>query len=236
MKITVERAPLLAALRRAKRTVERRSIIPILSHLLLRLMDGGLQITATDLDMEIVETIKAEGEAGEAITLPAHTLADIVAKLPDGAQVQIELKGDRGDATIRAGRSRFTLGTLPAMEFPDLAKVDTAASFSVKGAELAEAIDRVEFAISTEETRCYLNGIYLHPAPRERGEPAKLRLVATDGHRLSLAEVALPGPAGLRGRHRAAQGRSRAEAPRRGRRQGRGVHRSLAGEARRQPQ
>ncbi|MDF2621437.1 MAG: polymerase beta subunit [Xanthobacteraceae bacterium] len=189
MKLTVERAPLLAALQRAKRTVERRNTIPILSNLLLRPGAGELTVTATDLDIEMVEIIKAEGALpGEGITVPAHTLADIVAKLPDGAQVQIEVSGDRGEATIRAGRSRFKLQTLPAHEFPDLAEVKDGVRLSIVGSLLADAIARVEFAISTEETRYYLNGIYLHAT----APPTKLRLVATDGHRLSLATLDCP--------------------------------------------
>ena len=197
MKLTVERAPFLAALQRAARAVERRNTIPILANLLLRAEAGGIAITATDLDVEVTQTVKAEiSTDGEPTTLPAHTLLEIVRKLPDGAQIGIETAGDKGNAVLRAGRSRFTLQTLPAYEFPDLSEVTGGYEMALPGAALADAIGRVEFAISTEETRYYLNGIFLHRDPDTSG---RLRLVATDGHRLSLASLAIDTPPQLPG-------------------------------------
>lgn len=197
MKLTVERAPFLAALQRAARAVERRNTILILANLLLRAEASGIAITATDLDVEVTQTVKAEISAdGEPTTLPAHTLLEIVRKLPDGAQIGIETDGDKGNAVLRAGRSRFTLQTLPAHEFPDLSEVTGGYEMALPGAALADAIGRVEFAISTEETRYYLNGIFLHRDPDGSG---RLRLVATDGHRLSLASLAIDTPPQLPG-------------------------------------
>ncbi|WP_454683964.1 DNA polymerase III subunit beta [Ancylobacter moscoviensis] len=197
MKLTVERAPFLAALQRAARAVERRNTIPILANLLLRAEAGAVSITATDLDVEVTQTVKAEiAAAGEPTTLPAHTLLEIVRKLPDGAQIGIEADNAKGTAVLRAGRSRFSLQTLPADEFPDLAEVAGGYALALPGATLADAIGRVEFAISTEETRYYLNGIFLHRDPEGGG---RLRLVATDGHRLSLASLAVETPPQLPG-------------------------------------
>lgn len=196
MNITLERAAFLAALQRARHAVERRNTIPILANVLLRAGEGRLSLTATDLDIEIEDSLPAETAAGGEITLPAHTLLDIVRKLPEGAQIRLEAATDKVTATLRAGRSRFSLPWLPSAEFPSLARVEDGTGFEIAGHVLAEAIERVKFAISTEETRYYLNGIYLHPVP---GQPGRLRLVATDGHRLSLATLAVEGVADFPG-------------------------------------
>ena len=193
MKLTLERAPLLAALGRASRVVERRNTIPILANLRLEARDDTLTVTATDLDIEITQALPAGIAVPGSTTAPAHTLHEIVRKLPDGAQVQLETSGDRGTLTVRAGRSRFALQTLPESEFPALAGVEDGHVITLPGKELSQAIGRVEFAISSEETRYYLNGIYLHP------RQGKLGLVATDGHRLSLMSLALDLPEGLPG-------------------------------------
>ncbi|UOK70161.1 DNA polymerase III subunit beta [Ancylobacter polymorphus] len=190
MNITVERAAFLAALQRAHRVVERRNTIPILANVLLRAEGGSLTLIATDLDIEIEDTLPAECAAEGEITLPAHTLLDIVRKLPEGVQIKLEFNAEKGTATLRAGRSRFSLQALPSSEFPSLSRVEDGAAFEVPGHALADVLDRVKFAISTEETRYYLNGIYLHRDPEGSG---KLRLVATDGHRLSLASLAVEG-------------------------------------------
>ncbi len=194
MKVTVERAELLKSLAHVHRVVERRNTIPILANVLMRSDPRGLALRATDLDIEIVETIAAEVQQEGATTVPAHTIYDIVRKLPEGAQVQIETSGDRSTLTVRAGRSRFALQTLPENEFPDLAAGEMTHSFTVPAGELKRLVDKTQFAISTEETRYYLNGIYLHVA--EAGGPV-LRAVATDGHRLAQAQA--PAPAGAIG-------------------------------------
>jgi DNA polymerase-3 subunit beta len=198
MKVTVERAALLKSLGHVHRVVERRNTIPILANVLVKAEDSRLAFKATDLDLEVVESIAAEVGPGGATTVPAHMFYEIVRKLPEGAQVVIEASGDRSVLAIRAGRSRFTLQTLPESDFPDLAAGEMTHSFAVPAADLKRLIDKTQFAISTEETRYYLNGIYLHTAGAAKAPT--LRGVATDGHRLAQFELALPaGAAGMPG-------------------------------------
>ena len=195
MKVTVERADLLKSLSHVHRVVERRNTIPILANVLIRAEKSKLSFKATDLDLEVVETISAEVSQGGVTTVPAHMFYEIVRKLPEGTQVVVESSGDRAVLTIRAGRSRFTLQTLPESDFPDLAAGDMAHKFTLPSADLKRLINKTQFAISTEETRYYLNGIYLHIAGS--GKNLKLRAVATDGHRL--AQVDFDAPAGADG-------------------------------------
>ncbi len=196
MRVTVERAALLRALGHVHRVVERRNTIPILSNVLLAADEGeGLRLRATDLDIEVTERIPADVSTGGATTVPAHVIYDIVRKLPDGSQVSLETSGDSGQMQIRSGRSRFMLGALPEGDFPDLAAGDLPHRFDLPSADLKRLIDKTQFAISTEETRYYLNGIYLHTIEVEGG--LRLRAVATDGHRL--ARVELPAPEGSHG-------------------------------------
>src|SRR4249919_3615987 len=197
MKVTVERADLLRSLGHVHRVVEKRNTIPILANVLIKADRSKLAFKATDLDLEITESIAAEAAAAGATTVPAHMFYEIVRKLPEGAQVLLEASGDRAVLTIRAGRSRFTLQTLPESDFPDLAAGDLTHSFNLAAADVKRLIDRTQFAISTEETRYYLNGIYLHAAGNAKA--ATLRAVATDGHRL--AQVDLPLPKGAAGMH-----------------------------------
>jgi DNA polymerase III subunit beta len=193
MKVTVERAQLLKSLGHVHRVVERRNTIPILGNVLLRAENAQLSLKATDLDLEVTETLAAETGTSGSTTVPAHMIYDIVRKLPDGSQILLEGDGDRSVMAIRAGRSRFTLQTLPESDFPDLAAGEMSHSFTLAAADMKRLIDRTQFAISTEETRYYLNGIYLHSA----GTAKTLRAVATDGHRL--AQVDLPLPKGASG-------------------------------------
>ena len=228
MKVTVERAQLLKSLGHVHRVVERRNTIPILGNVLVRAENARLSLKATDLDLEVTETLAAETATGGSTTVPAHMFYDIVRKLPDGAQIVLEGDGDRSVLAIRAGRSRFTLQTLPENDFPDLAAGDMTHSFTLAAADVKRLIDRTQFAISTEETRYYLNGIYLHTAGSAKA--ATLRAVATDGHRL--AQIDLPLPQGRRRharRDRAAQDRRRSAAADRGQR-GRGRNRTVAGQ------
>jgi len=198
MKVTVERSELLKSLAHVHRVVERRNTIPILANVLLRADRSKLSLKATDLDIEVTDTIAAEVGPSGSTTVPAHMLFDIVRKLPEGAQIVVESSGDRAALAIRAGRSRFTLQTLPEGDFPDLAPGDMTHKFTVKAADLKRLIDKTQFAISTEETRYYLNGIYLHVAGS--GKAQTLRAVATDGHRLAQVEFELPsGAAGMPG-------------------------------------
>jgi DNA polymerase III subunit beta len=195
MKVTVEQSLLLKSLGHVHRVVERRNTIPILSNVLLRASGGSLQLKATDLDIEVVETLSAEAAMDGSTTVPAHTLYDIVRKLPDGAQVALETGVDAGQLVIRSGRSRFTLQALPEQDFPDMAAGDLSHRFKMAANELQRLVEKTQFAISTEETRYYLNGIYVHTVDTDAG--VMLRAVATDGHRLARAE--LPSPAGAAG-------------------------------------
>ena len=195
MKVTVERAALLRSLGHVHRVVERRNTIPILANVLLRGEGEGLRLKATDLDIEVTETVNADAAQGGATTVPAHVIYDIVRKLPEGAQVSLETAGDAGQMQIRSGRSRFMLQALPESDFPDLAAGDMPFRFSLPPADLKRLIDKTQFAISTEETRYYLNGIYLHTI--ESNGAMMLRAVATDGHRL--ARVEIPAPDGAEG-------------------------------------
>ena len=194
MKLTIERAALLKSLGHVQSVVERRNTIPILSNVKLEAGDGAVRLNATDMDLDIVEEAVADVATPGATTVPAHTLYDIVRKLPDGAQVNID-GGGGGQVILNAGRSRFTLASLSIDEFPVLSGGELPHQFTVTAAELRGLIDRTRFAISTEETRYYLNGIYLHEADRDG--TALLRAVATDGHRL--ASVEIPLPAGAKG-------------------------------------
>ena len=189
MKLTIERAALLKSLGHVQSVVERRNTIPILSNVKLEAGDGAMRLNATDMDLDIVEEAVADVATPGATTVSAHTLYDIVRKLPDGAQVNID-GGGGGQVILSAGRSRFTLASLSVDEFPVLSGGELPHQFTVTAAELRGLIDRTRFAISTEETRYYLNGIYLHEADRDG--TVLLRAVATDGHRLASVEIPLP--------------------------------------------
>jgi len=194
MKVTLERSALLKSLGHVHRVVERRTTIPILSNVLLSANGSSLQLKATDLDLEVTESVPADvGQAG-ATTLPAHTLYDIIRKLPDGAQVSLEA-GENGQLQLRSGRSRFSLQSLPESDFPDLNAGDMTHRFKLGAADLKRLIDKTQFAISNEETRYYLNGVFMHVAEIEGH--SLLRAVATDGHRLARLET--PAPAGAAG-------------------------------------
>ncbi len=198
MKFTIERTALFKSLGHVQRVVERRTTIPVLSNVLLAAEKGGLSLTATDMDLTIVEALAADvAEKGQA-TAPAHTLYDIVRKLPEGAQIVFELDAERARLALRAGRSKFALSTLPVEEFPATAGDTLGHNFTVAAADLRNLVEHTGFAISTEETRYYLNGIYLHAA--ESGKADVLRAVATDGHRLAQVEMPIPdGAAGMPG-------------------------------------
>jgi DNA polymerase-3 subunit beta len=193
MKATIERATLLKALSHVQSVVERRNTIPILSNVLLEASaDGGLKLMATDLDLQIVETIGAAVDTPGAITVPAHTLFDIARKLSEGSQVQ--LTAAEGKMLIVAGRARFNLQTLPRDDFPVIAEGELPTKFELPAETLKQIIDKTRFAISTEETRYYLNGIFLHVS--DDATPV-LKAAATDGHRL--ARVTVPRPDGAEG-------------------------------------
>ena len=195
MKATIERATLLRCLSHVQSVVERRNTIPILSNVLIDADEGGgVKVMATDLDLQVVETMTAASvESGGAITVSAHLLFDIARKLPDGSQVSLETADNR--MTVKAGRSRFQLPTLPRDDFPVIVEGELPTSFELPARELAELIDRTRFAISTEETRYYLNGIFLHVSDEQR---PVLKAAATDGHRLARYTIDRPeGAAGM---------------------------------------
>lgn len=190
MKATIERATLLRALSHVQSVVERRNTIPILSNVLFDARaDGSLRLMATDLDLQIDETVPAQVEQPGAITVAAHTLFDIVRKVPEGAQVQMHAA--EGRIRFSAGRARFDLSTLPRDDFPVIAEGDLPVQFELSVETLRTIIDKTRFAISTEETRYYLNGIFLHVS--DDAQPV-LKAAATDGHRL--ARVTVPRPDG----------------------------------------
>ncbi|WP_371431580.1 DNA polymerase III subunit beta [Novosphingobium sp.] len=194
MKATIERATLLRCLSHVQSVVERRNTIPILSNVLIEAApDSTVRLMATDLDLQIVETMPAASvDQPGAITVSAHLLFDIARKLPDGSQVSLETADNR--MVVKAGRSRFQLPTLPRDDFPVIVEGDLPTSFEIPARVLAELIDRTRFAISTEETRYYLNGIFLHVS--DETQPV-LKAAATDGHRL--ARYTLPRPDGAEG-------------------------------------
>jgi DNA polymerase-3 subunit beta len=198
MKLTIERAALLRALGHVQSVVERRNTIPILSNVLLRAEGSKLSLSATDMDIEMVSSLAAQSSRPGSTTVPAHTLYDIIRKLPEGAQIELELTGEKGQMTLRSGRSTFTLACLPPEDYPLMAGGELPHNFLLSATDLKRLIDRTRFAISTEETRYYLNGIYLHAAKTDK--LAMLRAVATDGHRLARMEIPLPeGAAGMPG-------------------------------------
>jgi DNA polymerase-3 subunit beta len=198
MKLTIERAALLKALGHVQSVVERRNTIPILSNVLLTAGRDTLAFSATDLDMEIVDEAPARVEAPGQITAPAHTLYEIVRKLPDGADVALNFTGEDPRLQVQAGRYKVNLPVLPAGDFPVMSAEGLSGAFTVGTTDLMRLIDKTRFAISTVETRYYLTGIYLHTVV-EDGR-AILRAVATDGHRLALADMPAPeGSAGTAG-------------------------------------
>ncbi|TMJ10829.1 MAG: DNA polymerase III subunit beta [Alphaproteobacteria bacterium] len=191
MKATIERAALLRSLGHVQSVVERRNTIPILSNVLIEAREsGGLRLMATDLDLQINETVEAEVQQPGATTVSAHTLFDIARKLPEGSQV--EISASEGKMQVNAGRARFNLSTLPRDDFPVIAEGDLPTRFELPAATLRQIIDKTRFAISTEETRYYLNGIFLHVSDEEK---PVLKAAATDGHRLARVTVDRPGGA-----------------------------------------
>ena len=189
MKLRIERAALLKSLQHMQSVVERRNTIPILSNVLLDATPGRLALTATDLDLWMVEHVTAVVDQPGGTTVPAQTLYDIVRKLPDGAEVELATETD-GRLLVRAGRSRFHLPSLDREDFPLMPEGELPHKFSLSASDLRRLIEKTRFAISTEETRYYLTGIYFHAA---KGDGATtLRAVATDGHRLARIETALP--------------------------------------------
>ena len=195
MRLVLERSNLLKSLNHVHRVVERRNTIPILSNVLLTATGASLELKATDLDREVTEATAASVEQAGATTVPAHLLYEIVRKLPDGAEVMLKMNDDGNAMSVISGRSSFRLQCLPQSDFPELSAGSFPHIFRIDSAALKGLIEKTQFAISTEETRYYLNGIYLHAHESDGG--LKLRAVATDGHRLARSEI--DAPAGCEG-------------------------------------
>jgi DNA polymerase-3 subunit beta len=190
MKISIERATLLRAVAQAQSVVERRNTIPILANVLIEAEGNSATFRATDLDIEVLDRAPAQVEKAGGTTVSAVTLHEIVRKLPDGALVSLIDDGTSGRLTVAAGRSTFSLATLPKEDFPVMASSEYLSNFKAKAQTLRRLFDKSKFAISTEETRYYLNGVYMHVADSDGGKV--LRCVATDGHRLARIDADLP--------------------------------------------
>lgn len=189
MKTTIERGALLKALSHAQAVVERRNTIPILSNVLIDAADGGMVVSATDLDIQTRERVPADVSAPGRTTVPAHLFFDVIRKMPEGSVIQLDESAGR--MSITAGRARFSLPTLPVDQFPELPTGDLPCQITMPAEELSRLLGRARFAMSTEETRYYLNGIFLHLGPEQDGG-ARLRAVSTDGHRLALVTALVP--------------------------------------------
>ncbi|MFW2589589.1 DNA polymerase III subunit beta [Sagittula sp. SSi028] len=190
MKISMERATLLRAVAQAQSVVERRNTIPILANVLIEAEGETVTFRATDLDIEVLDKAVAQVEKAGGTTVSAVTLHEIVRKLPDGALVNLSEEPGSGRLTVSAGRSNFNLATLPKEDFPVMASSEYSSNFTAKAEVLRRLFDKSKFAISTEETRYYLNGVYMHVADGDGGQ--MLRCVATDGHRLARIDADLP--------------------------------------------
>ncbi|MFZ5709211.1 MAG: DNA polymerase III subunit beta [Pseudomonadota bacterium] len=198
MRVSIERSALLKSVGQAQSVVERRNTIPILANVLIEAEGTTVTFRATDLDIEVLDRAQAQVDRAGATTVAAITLHEIVRKLPDGALVQLTDDGASGRLTVQAGRSTFTLATLPREDFPVMATAEYQVGFKAPAPVLRRLFDKSKFAISTEETRYYLNGVYMHVARSESGPV--LRCVATDGHRLARIDAPLPdGAAGMPG-------------------------------------
>lgn len=190
MKLSIDRSSLLKALSHAQTVVERRAVTPILSNVLLEGDGSQLKISATDLDLSLVETVPAKIEEPGATTVSAHMFHDIVRKLPEGSEIELQEKPDSGMVNLKCGKTKFSLPSLNAKDFTNIKTDGLPHSFTVASSALNHLIGSTRFAMSTEESRYYLNGIYFHTKEVEGNQ--LLRAVATDGHRLALAEVDQP--------------------------------------------
>lgn len=187
MKFTIPRSQLLKPLQQVSGALGSRSTLPILSNLLLEVTQDHLLITATDLEVELVCKLElnADCEAG-SVTVPSRKFVDICRGLPDSAEISVELTGDR--LMMKSGRSRFSLATLPANDFPNIEDWQSDSNFSLPQSELRRLIEKTQFSMANQDVRYYLNGMLFEI------ENDKLRSVATDGHRMSVAETSIAEP------------------------------------------
>ena len=184
MKFSIVKSDLLRPLSHIYSVVEKRNTIPILSNTVIEALDGHIAFTATDMEIDIVEKIQSSTISNGKLTVSAHTLYDIVRKLPDGSEIIVS--ANENNLILSCGKSEFMLPTLPFDDYPIMTEISGGKSFSISSVDLQNIIDNTKFAISLEETRYYLNGIFLHQNDN------LLRAVATDGHRLAQAEINLP--------------------------------------------
>ena len=187
MKFSAERESLLAALQSVIGVVERRQTMPILANLLLVTNGGKLSLTATDLEVELVASADIKPGTDGRVTAPGRKLLDICRSLPEEATLTLTQDGDR--MTVKAGKSRFVLATLPAADFPVIDELQQQQKFSLAQADLRRLLDKTHFSMAQQDVRYYLNGMLLET------DGKTLRTVATDGHRLALCEVDLPSKA-----------------------------------------
>jgi DNA polymerase-3 subunit beta len=189
MKLSLSRTSFLKALSHGQSVVEKRTTVPILSHVLLQADDQGLRLTTTDMDLALIETIEAEVHQGGETTVSAHMLFDIVKKLPDTAPIQLTYDKNSQKLSIQSHRSSFELSCLPAEDYPKLSQTHLPMTFDLPSATLKRLIDKTKFCTTQEDTRYYLSGLYFH-IPED--SPKHLRMVATDGHRLASLQCELP--------------------------------------------
>ena len=188
MKLTATREDLLAPLQSVIGVVERRQTMPVLANVLLAARDDKLNVTGTDLEVELVATSTASVQQPGDITVPGRKLLDIFRSLPEKTSVTMSTDGER--VTVRAGRSRFTLSSLPAAEFPVVEEINAQQTLTLAQGEFRRLIDKTHFSMAQQDVRYYLNGLLLET------DGKALRAVATDGHRLALCEMELAGKAG----------------------------------------
>ena len=181
MKFEALRDTLLKPIQAVVGVVERRQTMPILANLLLTVTDGNLSVTATDLEVELVAKTAVDVKEKGEVTVPARKLVDICRALPEGAKVSVSLERER--LTVKSGRSRFTLATLPAAEFPAVEDIKAQRSVNLPQKELRELIERTHFSMAQQDVRYYLNGLLLETSPK------RVRAVATDGHRLAMCDL-----------------------------------------------
>jgi DNA polymerase-3 subunit beta len=189
MKITTTREQLLGPLQKISGVVERRQTLPILANVLMSTSNGQLAITATDLEVEMKTTGSCESDGELDFTLPARKLLDICKALPEGAQIELNVEGER--AVLRSGRGRYALGLLPAQDYPAIEATEGENSFEIAQNTLKELLEKTQFAMAQQDVRYYLNGLLLET------RDGLMRAVATDGHRLAMNEAEAEIPKGL---------------------------------------
>jgi DNA polymerase-3 subunit beta len=188
MKLSLEKTTFLNVLSHGQGVVEKRTTVPILSHVLLTAHQNSLSVTSTDMDLSLIETIPADVEKSGSIAVSAYMLFEIVRKLSDTKLITLEFKEDMLEVT--SGRSAFKLSCLPAEDFPQIAQSELTHQFTLPSPVLKHLIDNTRFSMSTEETRYHLNGIHFHTLSTPEG--LMLRAVATDLHRLACVECPAP--------------------------------------------